>query len=336
MAGWKREVVASAGILHAAAAGDHGVAWACGILPQESGRFATLIFRRHGQGWEQAEAPQIGRVNRALAVSDADIWAVGDGRSLHWDGLRWQKVPTAVIQGSQPQFFGLVQFGADDVWTAGYAPTRDYRQARGTVQRWDGSAWRDLPMPAVAASWSLSGIAGASPQDVWAVGQVHGERNDPLALHFDGQEWQHVPVPGPEGRSIQLSDIAVLGNGDAWAAGYKWDSGGIRTRQPFAVHWNGQAWAAGEVPEGPGQITQLASDGKKLWGLGYAAPTAPYVAALEGTSWQVIPGPPELPEAHTALHGGTILSDGSLLAVGASSMPDNSTRPFAAVLSSHL
>jgi hypothetical protein len=335
MAGWRSEDVASAGILHAAAAGDHGVAWACGILVQEAGRpFATLIFRRHRQGWEQVEAPQIGRVNRALAVSDADIWAVGDGCSLHWDGSRWQKVPTAVIKGSEPQFFGLAQFGADDVWTAGYAPMREHGQARGTVQRWDGSAWTDLPMPAVAAFWSLSGIAGASPEDLWAVGQVHGQRSDPLALHWDGHEWQRVPVPGVEGGSIQLSDIAVLGNGDAWAAGYKRDSGGIRTRQPFAVHWDGQAWTTGEVPEGPGQITQLASDGRKLWGLGYAAPRVAYVAALEGTSWQVIPGPPEPPEAHTALHGGTILSDGNLLAVGARSMPDDSSRPFAAVLTS--
>lgn len=338
VAGWRSEDVATAGILHAAAAGDHGVAWACGILVQEAGRpFATLIFRRCGKGWEQVAAPQVGRVNRALAVSDADIWAVGDGCCLHWDGSKWEIVPTAVIRGSEPQFFGLAQFGADEVWTAGFAPMRGYPQARGTVQRWDGSGWTDLPMPAVAAFWSLSGIAGASPQDVWAVGRVHGQRSDPLALHWDGQHWQRVPVPGVEGRSIQLSDIAVLGNRDTWAAGYTWDSGGIRTRQPFAVRWDGQAWATGEVPGGPGQITQLASDGKKLWGLGYAVPVAPYVAALEGTSWQVIPGPPGPPEAtRTALHGGTILSDGNLLAVGASSMPDHSSRPFAAVLTSQL
>ena len=342
MAGWRSEDVASAGILHAAAAGDHGVAWAFGILVvHEAGSrspFATLIFRRHGQDWEQVEAPQIGRVNQALAVSDADIWAVGDGCSLHWDGSRWQEVPTGIVKGSWTQFFGLAQFGADDVWTAGFAPMRDHAQARGTVQRWDGSGWTDLPMPAVAAFWSLKGIAGASPEDLWAVGRVHGQRSDPLALHFDGQEWQRVPVPGVEGRSVQLSDVAVLGNGDAWAAGYKWDSGGIRTRQPFAVRWDGQAWTTGEVPDGPGQITKLASDGKKLWGLGYAAPpVVPYVAALEGTSWQVIPGPPGPPEAtYTALHGGAMLSGGNLLAVGASSMPDDSHRPFAAVLTSHL
>src|SRR5262249_36889125 len=73
-----------------------------------------------------------------------------------------------------------------------------------------------------------------------------------------------------------------------------------------------------------------------LWGLGYAVPVAPYVAALQGTSWQVIPGPPGPPEAtRTAVHGGTILSDGNLLAVGASSIPDHSSRPFAAVLPHH-
>ena len=83
-------------------------------------------------------------------------------------------------------------------------------------------------------------------------------------------------------------------------------------------------------------MTRVIACRPDLWGLGYAAPTAPYVAALEGTAWQVIPGRPEPPGAHTALHGGTILSDGSLLAVGASSMPGNSSQPFAAFLTSHL
>jgi hypothetical protein len=333
MAGWRSEHVASAGILHAAAAGGHGAAWAFGISPRNADRFATLIFRRADQGWEQVEAPQIGRVNGALAIGDADTWAVGDGCSLHWDGSRWQKVPTAVIKGSEPQFFGLAQFGGDDVWVAGYAPLREYRQARGTVQRWDGCAWTDLPVPAVAAAWSLSGIAGSSPEDLWAVGRVHEPRGGALALHWDGQEWQRVPVPGVEGRSVQLSDIAVLRNGDTWAAGYSQDSGRGSTRQPYAVQWYGQAWIPGEIPDGPGQITQLASDGKQLWGLGYAPPGVTYLAALEGTSWQVIPGPPGPPEAtHTFLHGGTILADGNLLTVGGSSMPDDSSRPLAAVL----
>lgn len=334
MAEWRSEDVAPAGILHTAAAGDHGAAWAGGILVQEGGRpFATLIFRRHEQGWEQVEAPQIGRVNRVLALSDDDAWAVGDGRSLHWDGSRWREMPTAVIEGSEPQFFGLAQFGGDDVWTAGYAPLREYRQARGTVQRWDGSAWTELPVPAVAAVWLLSGIAGTSPQDLWVVGRVAGPRNDPLALHWDGREWQRVPVPGVAGRSVHLSDVVALGSGDAWAAGHSQDGRDIRTRKPFAVHWDGRAWARSEIPDGLGQISRLAGNARRVWGLGYTPSAEPYVAVLEGASWQVVPGPPGPPGATGVfLHGGAILPGGSLLAVGSSSMPDDSSQPLAAVL----
>ncbi len=336
MAEWRSEQVSSAGILHAATAGDHGVAWACGISVQEAGEFATLIFRRDGQEWTQIEAPQIGRVNRALAVSDSDVWAVGDGWSLHWDGFEWRKIPTAVIKGGEAQFFGLAQFSADDVWTAGFAPLREDRQARGTVQHWDGSGWTDLPVAAVAAAWSLSGIAGASREDLWAVGRVHGARGEALALHWDGQEWLRVPVPGVEGRSIHLSDIAVLESGDTWAAGHSQDSGDISTRQPFTVHWDGQAWSIGEIPEGPGQITQLATDGRQVWGLGYAPIGVPYVTTLEASSWHLVPGPAGPPNAtRTSLHGGAILSDGSLLAVGASTMPHDSTRPLVAVLTGY-
>ncbi|MGI8447799.1 MAG: hypothetical protein ACR2MP_11595 [Streptosporangiaceae bacterium] len=124
MAGWTTERVPSAGILHTVAAAGPSTAWACGIAVREADEFATLIFRRVGQGWEQVEAPQIGRVNRVLAVGEADVWAAGGGWSLHWDGLEWRKLPTAVIKDSEPQFFGLAQFGGDDVWMAGYAPPR--------------------------------------------------------------------------------------------------------------------------------------------------------------------------------------------------------------------
>jgi hypothetical protein len=337
MAEWRSEDVPSTGMLHTAAGGHHDAAWAFGIsVPNGDAEFVTLIFRRTGQGWEQVEAPQIGRVNRALATSGADVWAVGDGSSLHWDGSGWQKVPTAVIQGSEPQFFGLAQFGGDDVWTAGYAPSRDYRQARGTVQHWDGAAWTDLPLPAVAPEWSLWGIAGASPADLWAVGQVHGTPGEALALHWDGQEWQRVPMPAIEGRFIHLSDVAVLGSGDTWAVGYSEDHGDMQARQPFTAHWDGHEWSPGEIPNGSGEIMQLVTGGGRIWGLGDALDGVPYVATLEGPSWQLVPGPAGPPEAtRTSLHGGAVLSDGSLLAVGASSTPNDSPRPLAAVLTSH-
>ena len=333
MAGWQAEKVPSAAILHTVAVSGPGMAWAGGIAVRDASGFATLIFRRGGQGWEQVQAPQIGRVNRLLAVSEAHVWGVGDGWSLHWDGSAWRSVPVAVIQGSEPQLFGLAQFGAGDVWAAGYAPLREARRARGTVQHWDGTAWADLPVPDVAAVWSLSGIAGTSPADLWAVGRIHQPPGEALALHWDGQGWERVPVPGAAGRSVHLADVAVLDSADVWAAGFSQAGGNIRTRQLFTAHWDGRTWSAGTVAGTPGQLTQLATDGTLLWGVGYAPPGVPLAARLEGRAWKLLPGPAGPPGAeHTSLHGATVLAGGGLLAVGASAMPNGSSQPLAAVL----
>jgi hypothetical protein len=201
------------------------------------------------------------------------------------------------------------------------------------VQHWDGTAWADLPMPDVAALWSLSGIAGASPTDVWAVGRIHRAQGEPLALHWDGQGWERVPVPGAAGRPVNLADVAVRGSADVWAAGYSQAGGNIGTRRLFTAHWDGRAWSAGRIAGDPGQLTQLATDGTQLWGVGYAPPGVPLAARLEGRAWKLLPGPPGSPRAQrTSLHGARVLAGGSLLAVGASSMPDGSSQPLAATL----
>ena len=333
MADWSRERVPAVGlqsILHTAAASDQS-AWAFGVSAPEGVPFVTLVFRREGQGWRQVPAPCIGRVSRAVAVSDADVWAVGDAESLHWDGACWRHVPTADLHDAKAQLFGLAQFGSADVWTAGYAPRRDHSGSRGTVQRWDGTAWTDQLLPSVAPGWSLAGIGGVSAQDLWAVGR--GQPGHAVALHWDGLDWRQVPVPAPVSGTVKLCDVAALAANDVWAAGYRTaPEDGVRTRQPFAVHWDGSAWSPGELPAGPGQIWQLVKDGVSIWGIGYAPDSTPLVARMSGSAWQFLPGPAPPPGAgHGSLHGGAILPDGGLLVVGATSTSPDAVQPFAAI-----
>jgi hypothetical protein len=333
MADWVRERVPAVGresMLHTAAASDQS-AWAFGISAPEGVPFVTLVFRREEQGWRRVSAPGIGRVSRAVAVSDADVWAVGDGESLHWDGARWRHVPTADLHDAKAQLFGLAQFGAAEVWTVGYAPRRDHSGSRGTVQRWDGKAWTDQPLPSVARGWSLAGIGGASADDLWAVGR--GQPGGAVALHWDGQDWQQVPVPAPESETVKLCDVAALTSNDVWAAGYRTaPDDGVRTRQPFAVHWDGSAWSPSVLPAGSGQVWQLVKDGVSIWGIGYAPDSTPIVARMSGSGWKFLPGPAPPPGArHGSLYGGAILPDGGLLVVGATYASTDSTQPFAAI-----
>jgi hypothetical protein len=316
-------------VLHTVAT-SHGTAWAFGISAPAGRPFVTLVFRREEQGWRQVAAPGIGRVNRAIAICDADVWAVGDGESLHWDGSRWQHIPTADLHDYRAQLFGLAQFGGAEVWTAGYAPRRDHAGSCGTVQRWDGTGWTDLPLPTVASGWSLAGIGGVSSDDLWAVGR--GQPGQGVALHWDGHHWEHLPVPAPEGGTVKLCDVAALASNDVWAAGYQMaPGGGARSRQPFAAHWDGGVWSPGEVPTGPGQIWQLVKDDASIWGIGYAPDSTPIVAKMNQAAWQSLPGPPRPPGAqHSSLHGGAILPGGGLLVVGATSASPGTTQPFAA------
>jgi hypothetical protein len=321
-------------ILHTAA-GSQGMAWAFGISVEDSKPFGTLVFHRETQGWQRMAAPHVGRVNRAIAIADDDVWGVGDGTSLHWDGARWQQVATAALEDTRTQLFGLAQFGTDDVWTAGYAPRRDHSAARGTVQHWDGQQWTDLPVPAVAPSWALAGIGGVSRDDLWTVGRKPGQG---VALHWDGHGWQQPPVPGPPSAVAKLCDVAALASDDVWAAGYRTPpDGGVAGRRPFAVHWDGRAWSLASISDEPAQIWQLVKGEGCLWGIGYTSAGMPFVTRLSGSAWQILPGPtsPHTTEysrlyGGPTLHGGAILPGGRLLVVGATSSSPDSAQPFAA------
>lgn len=328
---WINEQVPEQGdeaVLHTVAASQR-VVWAFGIRVNDSNKFDTMVFCRNVLGWQRIAAPGIGRVNRAIAFSDADAWAVGDGRSLHWDGTRWRLVPLATLTDARTQMFGLAQFGTEDVWTAGYAPRRDRSGARGTVQRWDGERWTDLPMPAVASSWGLAGIGGVAGDDLWAVGR--GQAGHSVALHWDGKYWQQVPVPGPSNAVEKLCDVVALTSNDVWAAGYRVPlAGEAGNRQPFAAHWDGNAWSFSQVCDEPSQIWQLVRDEGCIWGIGYTNVGLPLVARLSGSHWQLLPGPAPPPGAeHSGLHGGAILPDGRLIVVGATSKPSVPLLPFA-------
>lgn len=329
---WAVERVPQVGqqsILQAAAAG-RGDAWAFGISVQGADRFGTLVFRRRDQGWRRLAAPSIGRVNRAIVISDADVWAVGDGESLHWDGLRWHQIRTAVPAGLSSQLFGLARSGDDGIWAAGYASGPAAAGGQGTVQRWDGRAWTAMALPDVAGEWGLAGISAVADDDVWAVGHAPGRA---IALHWDGRDWDQVPVPIPEGRAVELRDVIAVAGDDVVAGGWRVPAGNGWTREPIAIRWNGTAWSPAVIPDGqPATVSQLVQGNGRLWGIGSGRDDTGYVVRSSGLTWEPVPGP-RLPGGRLTLHSAAVLPGGQLLVVGATSASSDSILPFAAVLS---
>jgi len=97
-----------------------------------------------------------------------DVWAVGQARSIHWDGNTWTAVAlpgTGIAWSATPNVWGS---GPDDVWIVGY--TTD-------ALHWDGASWTEKASPV-----GFTTIAGYAASDVWA--------SDGYGLyHWDGNNW---------------------------------------------------------------------------------------------------------------------------------------------------
>ncbi|MEV0082772.1 hypothetical protein [Saccharopolyspora sp. NPDC050642] len=318
--------------LHTAAGGD-GVTWSFGI-DFDGQEFRTQAFRRGQQGWEQVPAPNIGRVNTAAVVNRDDVWSVGDGRSMHWNGKQWQEVPLTSPPGTYTQYHGTKVFGAADVWAAGSATEATEAWRRGSIQHWDGKAWNEVPLPLDLGDWwKVSTIDGSSPNDLWAVGSKHVTVDGKgkvagLILHWDGAQWQEQPQVDVPDWSVSLEDALVLAPDDVWAVGFR-DQGTV-ARRPVALHWDGEQWSPGQVPDELGEIDDVVAGEGMLWAVGYDS-NSPYVLRYDGRNWQNVPDPVPPQGRSVVTFSGVVLDDGKLLAVGAANAGQDDAKPYAAV-----
>src|SRR5262245_47319549 len=106
-------------------------------------------------------------------------------------------------------------------------------------------SWTQVPSPNVGSHDNvLAAVAGRSPRDVWAVGQLAPDDNpditQTLAEHFDGERWSVVTTPNV-GTDRGNALLAVTARrGVAWAVGYY-------IGDDFLAHalieaWDGDAW----------------------------------------------------------------------------------------------
>src|SRR5205807_1268157 len=140
--------------------------------------------------------------------------------------------------------------------------------------------WKFVPSP-LFTSGTLSGVAGTSSTDVWAVGGAVPAA--PIIEHWDGTTWRSVPSPHLAGT---LASVDAISPTDAWAVG------SASNAQPDAEHWDGTAWAI--VPTAP-----LSSNGglsgvsgvstTDVWATGHYdaadGTVQPLFEHWDGTSW---------------------------------------------------
>jgi hypothetical protein len=156
--------------------------------------------------WQQAQSEdhsqqygEIDSLNGVAALSSGDQWAVGS----------WLEYPSAY------SFHTLVE----------------HRDAT-------SGAWTLVSSPTLPLNSYLYGVAGAAPDDVWAVGGTDqsGPPYSTLVEHWDGTSWSNVPAASFPG---VLYAVAALGSNDVWAVGTENYPG-----RGLIEHWDGSTWTA--------------------------------------------------------------------------------------------
>jgi hypothetical protein len=159
-----------------------------------------------------------------------------------------------------------------------------------------GNAARNVPLPDLGDHFSLDAIDARGPRDVWVAGtdltdgDVHREHL--LLLHWNGRFWKRVPEPATGEWTNRLTRVRIAAGGDVWVSGWgKRAPGGDEIRRPLLLLWNGREWTAVKVPDGRGELMDVAVSGKQTLAVGDTfTPSEPdytmYALRRTETGWQ--------------------------------------------------
>ncbi|HET6314182.1 MAG TPA: hypothetical protein VFH60_10120, partial [Chloroflexia bacterium] len=250
--------------------------------------------------WSVVPVPDISAQEselRSVAALGNEAWAVGyssnskrdtatgqmrDARTfiVHWSDTAgaWEHVPSPNFGSGDNVLNGVAaisnsETNAIEVWAVGYYAGPN-SERRALALRWDGTTWRQTPIPGVGEIDSaLNAVSGSAGNDVWAVGTLGGRHT--LTLHWDGTRWSRVPSPSPGIDLNELTSVYAKSPGEVWATGKYLSRGmpiGAPQGDPLVLRWDGSRWRPVPVQFGGTYVNavSIAPDGEGWLVGGYA------------------------------------------------------------------
>ncbi len=231
----------------------------------------TLIEHWDGQSLQQthsASQPDAGNFLQDVAGTSSDVWAIGMyihdtniGETLieHWDGTEWKIVPSPSPGGQQSGSYsdltGVTVVSPTDVWAVGVyskpdGPLRQLILSLGRVSMGSGRGSSNIWVPySTASAQYRRQMSGPSVN-----GTGRSARVVPLVEHWDGSQWQFVPLP-PGG--YELFDVSAQGADDVWAVGKRGHD--AEATKSLIEHWDGSSWAIVPSPNDAGGSANVLS-----------------------------------------------------------------------------
>jgi hypothetical protein len=196
------------------------------------------------------------------------------------------------------------------------------------------TGWATVPTVDPSATGNtLTAVSARTSTDAWAVGYFANPADDAgrdgLAEHWNGQQWQRVPVPSTLHFDEKLLAVGGSGANDVWAVGST-NQISFAGTSPLIEHWNGASWTRVPAPAATGGSKSnldgvVAFSPTNAWAVGRSATARALVEHWDGTAWSIVPVPDPTPPvggtlASAMLTGVSAVSPTDIWAVGSYSL----------------
>ncbi len=247
--------------------------WDVGV---DTGSDTTLAAHWDGTQWSIVPSPTPygdAIFYGVTAISHNNVWAVGSyllpngqGGAVqqtlveHWDGQKWQVVPSPNFGDDANELHAVAAVSPDDIWAVGL-----WRTYNGITtvylpitMHWDGVDWQMVDNPNTGAREKiLKGLTAIAHNDIWAVGGYADDPGGhPMVFHWNGVVWKDAPIPDPGTWGNGLQGATAISSNDVWAVGNYYPGSGP-TYRTLTEHWDGGAWQVVASPSVEGYINNL-------------------------------------------------------------------------------
>jgi hypothetical protein len=248
-----------------------------------------------------AEAKRRARQRRALLALMVVLVLGGGGTALAVRPFGWFRTSRPYAGPYEPSWMFTGTGGPIplDSWPkvqAVSAASRSDAWIVGSVaRRWDGHAWRNVPLPPTGGS-ELWAVAAVAPSDAWAVGWLGTDPYRALIEHWNGARWSIAQLPRL--RQAMLFGVSAAGPRSAWAVGAtrtyrRHGAHSYPVTHPLLLHWDGTSWRRQPLPWAyPGLALDkvVATGPSSVWVISSGAQDSlrPRIEHWNGRSWRLV------------------------------------------------
>jgi hypothetical protein len=208
----------------------------------------------NGKRWQASRLPAglNGFIVAAAASSANNVWAVGEGYVLRWNGVRW----TVAKSWSQAaEITSVAAISPSDVWVFGSSNF----SSEPSVGAWhyNGRTWAR----AGGIADAIYRASALSAGNIWAI--TVSPRGGSV-VHYQGSAWSEVPAADSVLANTQLNDVLAASPGNIWVSGTT--PADAADGRLVLAHWNGKSWKRFVAPWPVQQTERFTTDGARgIW-----------------------------------------------------------------------